>query len=79
MVLVDADYKFIWANLSGLGSASNAQIYNDSDLKEGTEGGTIGLPEPERLPYRTKGVIYFLIGNSAFVLCPTMHDEAIQH
>ena len=28
MALVDADYKFVWADLGGLGSASDAQIYN---------------------------------------------------
>ncbi len=32
--LVDADYKFIWADVGGTGSAGDAQIYNDSELKE---------------------------------------------
>jgi len=27
MALVDADYKFIWADVDGTGSASDAQIY----------------------------------------------------
>ncbi|KAK7097241.1 putative nuclease HARBI1 [Littorina saxatilis] len=34
MALVDADYKFIWADISGTGSASDAQIYNSCELKE---------------------------------------------
>ncbi|KAK7097769.1 hypothetical protein V1264_004700 [Littorina saxatilis] len=27
MALVDADYKFIWADIGGTGSSSDAQIY----------------------------------------------------
>jgi len=34
LALVDADYKFIWADVGGTGSASDAQIYNDSELRE---------------------------------------------
>ena len=34
MALVDADYKFIWADIGGMGSTSDAQIYNTSELKE---------------------------------------------
>ncbi len=72
MALVDADYKFIWADLGGMGSASDAQIYNNSELKEGTEGGTIGFPDPEPFPNCEKAVPYFLIGDDAFALRPTM-------
>lgn len=28
--LVDGDYKFLWADIGGLGSASDSQIYNES-------------------------------------------------
>ena len=34
MAFVDADYKFIWADVGGTGSASDAKIYNDSELTE---------------------------------------------
>ncbi|XP_064641939.1 uncharacterized protein LOC135496509 [Lineus longissimus] len=37
MALVDAEYKFIWADLGGTGSASDAQIYNNSEIKEFAE------------------------------------------
>ena len=33
MALVDADYKFMWIDVGGLGSQSDAQIYNQSKLK----------------------------------------------
>ena len=50
MGLVDADYKFIWADLGCKGSSSNAQIYNNSEIKEFAEDGTIGFPAPDALP-----------------------------
>ncbi|KAH3842931.1 hypothetical protein DPMN_116436 [Dreissena polymorpha] len=34
MTLVDADFKFMWIVVGGLGSQSDAQIYNQSELKE---------------------------------------------
>ncbi len=34
MALVDADYKFIWIDMGGNDSASNAQIFNSSELRE---------------------------------------------
>ncbi|XP_064622533.1 uncharacterized protein LOC135484782 [Lineus longissimus] len=50
MALVDAEYKFIWSDLGGTGSASDAQIYNNSEIKEFAEDGTIGFPAPDPLP-----------------------------
>ncbi len=39
MALVDADYKFIWIVLGDNGSASDAQIFNSSELRECIESG----------------------------------------
>ena len=72
MGLVDADYKFIWADVGGCGSASDAQIYNNSELKQCAEDGTLGLPDPEPLPNDTEDVPYFFVGDDAFGLRPTM-------
>lgn len=55
-----------------MGSASGAQIYNDSELRESAEGDTIGLPDPDPLPNDTQDVPYFWIGDDAFALRPTM-------
>lgn len=68
LALVDADYKFLWADLGGCGSASDAQIYNDSELKQYAEDGRIGFPDPEPLPHDTQDVPYFFVGDDAFGL-----------
>ena len=60
--------KFLWADLSGKGAASDAQVYNDSELKQCIDDGTIGFPDPEPLPNDTEDVPYFLVGHDAFAL-----------
>jgi len=73
MALVDADYKFIWADVDGTGSASDAQIYNNSELKECVENGPLAFPEPEPLPTCVNQVVpYFFVDDDAFALKPSM-------
>ena len=66
--LVDADYKFIWVDIGSNGCSSDAQIFNDCQLREGIEDGSIGLPAPENLPSDDRPVPYFLVGDDAFAL-----------
>ena len=68
MAFVDADYKFIWADIGGMGSASDAQIYNASELNECVEDGSLGFPDPEPLPNDNLDVPYFFVGDDAFAL-----------
>ena len=35
--MVTSDYKFLWVDVSGNGSSSDAHIYNNSELREGLE------------------------------------------
>ena len=72
MALVDAEYKFIWADLGATGAASDAQIYNASELKEMVEAGTLGFPAPEPLPNDYQDMPYFFIGDDAFGLKDSM-------
>ena len=43
MVLVDGDYKFIWVDIRADGSASDAAIFNHSEMKKVIENDTIGF------------------------------------
>ncbi|XP_063960406.1 uncharacterized protein LOC135155411 [Lytechinus pictus] len=72
MALVDADYRFIWVDIGGMGSASDAQIYNASELRECVEDGSLGLPDPDPLPNDNQDVPYFFVGDDAFALRPNM-------
>ena len=72
LALVDADYKIMWADIGGRGSASGAQIYNESELKEAIEDGSIGFPDPDPLPNDTENVPYFFLSDDAFGLRPAM-------
>ena len=71
IALVDADYKFIWADIGGMGSASDAQIYNASELKECVEGGSLGFLDPQPLPNDNLDVPYFSSATMSLPYDPT--------
>jgi len=89
MGLVDADYKFIWVDIGAQGSASDAQIWNECELKDAIKAGTIRFPDADPLPGddNEHTMPYFVIGDDAFALrtwlmksfsrCPMEHDERI--
>lgn len=87
LALADADYKFIWVSVAEYGSASDCQVFNESELRELVEGGELGLPDPEPLPGLTENLPYFFLGDDAFALRTWMmkpysriglgHDERI--
>ena len=62
LALVNSDYKFAWADIGGRGAASDAQLWNESDLKAAADNGDLDLPEPEALPHDTEDVPFFFIG-----------------
>ncbi len=66
--LVDADYKFIWADVGSNGAASDAQIFADSELKEAIENVVIGFLPADQLPNDDRDTPYFIIGDDAFSL-----------
>ena len=72
LALVDADYKFIWADVGGLGHQSDAQIYNNSELKLEMETGYLDIPGPAPLPHDNQNVPYFILGDDAFALATNM-------
>ena len=61
MALLDADHKFLWVDVRGHGHMSDAQIFNESELKECLEHGTIGLTSADHMPNDDKNMKYFFI------------------
>eukprot|EP00057_Strongylocentrotus_purpuratus_P014074 XP_011668548.1 PREDICTED: putative nuclease HARBI1 [Strongylocentrotus purpuratus] len=68
MALVDGDYKFSWVEVGSNGSAGDAQVFNNSELKEAIEKGVIGIPPPEPLPHDDQPMPYFIAADDAFAL-----------
>ena len=68
LAVVDANYKFIWANVGSPGSASDAGIFNDSPLPRSLETNTIGFPDADPLPHDNVPMPYFIVGDDAFAL-----------
>jgi hypothetical protein len=68
MALVDADYRFIWVDVGQPGSAGDAQVFNNSELKECLENDTAGLPVAAPLPGDNTDIDYFIVGDDAFAL-----------
>ena len=68
LALVDADYKFMYANVGANGSTSDCAVFNVSPLLAALESGQIGFPDPQPLPHDDMDTKYFLIGDDAFPL-----------
>ncbi|VDH93760.1 Hypothetical predicted protein [Mytilus galloprovincialis] len=49
-------------DIGGRGAASDAQLWNASDLKSAIEDGDLDLPDAEPLPHDTEDIPYFYIG-----------------
>ncbi len=63
--LVDADYKFMWVNVGAPGSCSDAQIWNQCDLREHIMDETVHIPAADPLPGDDKDTPYFIIADDA--------------
>lgn len=83
LALVDADYKFLWANVGAPGSYSDCGVFNRSSLEPALRLNTLGLPPPVPLPHDDRDVPYFIIGDDAFPLRTYMvkpyHGKYLDH
>ena len=68
MALVDAVNKFIWVDIWANGSVLDAAIFNQSELKEVIENGTIGILAADPLPNDDRSMPYLIFGTDAFPL-----------
>ncbi len=50
MALVDGGYKFIWVDVGSNGPSSNAQIFEDCELKRAIDQDVIDFPPADHLP-----------------------------
>ena len=68
MALVDAEYKFIWVEVGTHGSAGDAQVFNNGELKEAIEAHALNFPEADALPNDDHPMPYFIAADDAFAL-----------
>ena len=68
LALVDTEYRFLWVDVGSSGSPSDAQIFNQSKLREKVEDGAMGLTPPEPLGEGGPDLQYFLLSDDAFAL-----------
>ena len=66
--LCDADYKFLWTEVGCNGIASDAQVFNQCELKDLVDNETIQFPDAEPLPGDDRDMPYFIAGDDAFPL-----------
>ena len=72
LALVDADYKFLWADIGANGSSSDCGVFNESALEPALREGRLGFPDPDPLPNDDRDMPYFIAGDDAFPLRPYM-------
>ena len=89
LAVVDANYKFVWISVGAIGTASDAQLFNNCELKNLLGQDNLGLPPPSPLPGDDKNTPYFYIADDAFPLrtwmmnpysrCHLTEEEAIPY
>ena len=65
---VDADNNFLWVSVGSNGSCSDAQIFNECQLKDNINNGSIRFPDTDELPGNDRNTLYFIVAVDAFAL-----------
>ena len=68
MALVDAEYMLRWMDIGTDRSCSDAQIFNNGELREKIEDGSIGFPDAESIEPGGPDLPYFILAEDAFAL-----------
>jgi len=66
--LIDGQYKFLWADVGANSACSDAQIWDECQLKVAIQNVSIGIPPADFLPHDDQDMPYFIIGDDAFPL-----------
>ena len=72
LALVDANYQFLWADVGGVGSQPDGQIYNASEFSEVLRSGEINLPDDAPLPNDNRPHPFFYLAGDVFPLKSNM-------
>ena len=67
MTIAGPEYECLYADVGSNGRVNNSRIWNKTSLLQGTQGGSVKLPNDEKLP---NGEItpYVLLGDDVFAL-----------
>ena len=68
LAIVDAHYKFLEVDIGRNGAASDAQVFNHSDMRQAIEDETAGLPGRAPIHPDDGAIPYYFIGDDAFAL-----------
>ena len=68
LALVDAEYKFMYVDIGAQGRASDAGVWDRSNLRAYLEGNRLDVPPPSTLPFSTLKSPYVIVGDDAFPL-----------
>lgn len=68
LALVDANYKFIYANVGASGRAGDAGVYNESTLKKAACSNMVNLPPPATVEGISSKVNFHIVGDDAFAM-----------
>ena len=66
MVLVDADYKFIYCDVGCNGRISDGGVFGGCSLDEAMQNKTANIPKPQHAPGDGRPISYFMVADEAF-------------
>lgn len=72
LAVCDARYRIIYMDSGNYGKASDAGLFDSSDLKRAIDSGQLNLPNPAPLPQSGRLLPYFFVGDAAFPLSERM-------
>ena len=66
--IVDASYRFIYADVGDIGTCSDAGIFTECRFYQAIESGNGSLPDPTPLPGDDTPIPYHIVGDDALAL-----------